>query len=438
VSTVSTAPAPATTPRERFLALTKFHWAAGARVALRANAIVLGTVTFVVGSTPGPDALNTLRTFLIDVVGVGAHIGPRALVAAVAAGFASTGVRRVMLGANGWLRALPVDGRAAWRAGVAGLSMAQLAIATFIPLCALLVGVAFRRRVSAAAIVSLFLVIPAVAATVLPSRRIHTRLIAAVALALAIIGRWGSSLGCVAFLSMADAASPSIGSVPRRQAGRPAMPRRSSASAIWIRASWRAMRLEGIAGAAALPIVFGSYAHFIARNNPSIASSTIETVTRVAGALSVAAFTAMLANTLLRARQPWAWARSLPWTSTRRVVADAIVLGLPMLIVPIGLVEVHAVSALVVATLVPLGAATGAMALRTGARRQTGAAGESVLIMFAAGAAIVASPWFAIAVLAATPLVLKIGARRERDSVATRWSELHHDASGDPAWLTRA
>jgi hypothetical protein len=295
-------------------------------------------IVFVFGSAP--EALTTLRTFLLGVASVGMRSGPRMLVAAIAAGFASTAVRRVMLGANGWMRALPIGSRATWRAGVAALCMAELAIATFIPLCVLMVGVVYRRPVSWSGAASLVLMIPAVAATALPSRRIHTRAIGAIALALAIVGTWGSSLGCIAFLSLADAMSPSIGSARATAARRPAMPRRSSAMSIWIRASWRAMRLEGIAAAAAFPVILASYAHFISRNNPGIAASTVATVTRVAGGLAMAAFTALLANTLLRTRQPWAWARSLPWTAARRVAADAIVLGLPMTIVPLGLLPV--------------------------------------------------------------------------------------------------
>ena len=422
-------------PRDRFLALTKFHWSAGARVALRANAIVLGMVVFIFGSAP--EALTTLRTFLLGVVGGGSRPGPRMLVAAIAAGFAGTAVRRVMLGANGWMRALPIGGRATWRAGVAALCMAQVAVATFIPLCVLMVSLVYHRPVSPSRIATLLLMIPAVAATVLPSRGVFTRLIAAVSLAFAIIGTWGASLGCIAFLAFADGASPSIRSVRRRNTRRAAMPRRSSATAIWIRASYRAMRLEGVAAAAALPIILGSYAHFIARNNPGIATSTVATVTRVAGALAVTAFTATQANLVLRSRQPWPWARSLPWSSARRVAVDAVILGAPMVIVPLGLLEVNAVSALTVAALVPFGAATGAMALRSGARRQTGAAGETTIFMLTAGVAIALSAWLALLVLAAVPIVLRAAARRERDA-ATRWSELHHDASGDPIWLTRA
>jgi hypothetical protein len=424
------------TPRDRFVALTRFHWAAGARVALRANAMVLGTVVFVFGSAP--EALTTLRNFLLGIVGVNSRSGPPMVIAAFGAAIAWTAVRRDMLCANGWMRALPIGGRAAWRAGVAALCMAQIAVATFIPLCVLMAVVAYRRPVEWARVASLFLMIPAVAATVLPSRRIHTRVIAAIALAFAIIGTWGASLGCIALLSLADALSPAIGSVRRANVSRSAMPRRSSATAIWIRASWRAMRLEGIAAAAVLPIILGSYAHFIARNNSGIERSTVETVTRVAGALAVAAFTATLANTLLRTRQPWPWARSLPWSCARRVMIDAIVLGAPMVIVPLGLWHVSAFSALVVACLLPLGAASGASALRLAMRRQTGAAGETTLVMLTAGAAIVISPWFALVALGATPFVLLLGAHRERDEVATRWSELHHDAAGDPVWLGRA
>jgi hypothetical protein len=109
-----------------------------------------------------------------------------------------------------------------------------------------------------------------------------------------------------------------------------------------------------------------------------------------------------------------------------------------MLIVPLGLLHVSVGSALVVACLLPLAGTIGAAALRQGTRRQTGAGGETTLVMLAAGTAIVVSPWFALLALGATPFVLRIGARRERNEIATRWSELHHDASGDPAWLTRA
>ena len=71
----SVAVEPEITPRDRFVALTRFHWAAGARVALRANAMVLGTVIFVFGSAP--EALTTLRNFLLGIVGVGSRPGPR-------------------------------------------------------------------------------------------------------------------------------------------------------------------------------------------------------------------------------------------------------------------------------------------------------------------------------------------------------------------------
>ena len=60
------------------------------------------------------------------------------------------------------------------------------------------------------------------------------------------------------------------------------------------------------------------------------------------------------------------------------------------------------------------------------------------VVMLVAGTGITLSPWLALLALASTPFILRLGARREREEVATRWSELHHDASGDPAWLTRA
>ena len=198
------------------------------------------------------------------------------------------------------------------------------------------------------------------------------------------------------------------------------------------------MTFQGMAGTFALPIILASYAFFITRNNPEMPAHTKAAVVRVCGVLSVSAFAALLSNLLLRARQPWPWTRSLPWSSTRRVVTDAYVIGLPVSIVPIALALVSPLSALAVASLVPLSAVAGAASVRNGAKRQTGAAGEVILIALSVGALVAMNPFFVLLAFAAVPVVARLGARRDRNVIASRWTELHHDASGDPAWLSGA
>jgi hypothetical protein len=114
------------------------------------------------------------------------------------------------------------------------------------------------------------------------------------------------------------------------------------------------------------------------------------------------------------------------------------VLGLPLLIVPIGLIGASPLQAATVAALVPLAAASGAASVRAGTDRQTGAAGETLIVTLIAGGVIAAWPLLSTAVLAATPIFIRLGARRERSAIATRWTELHHDAAGDPGWLSGA
>ena len=83
-----------------------------------------------------------------------------------------------------------------------------------------------------------------------------------------------------------------------------------------------------------------------------------------------------------------------------------------------------------------LAASLAAAALRAGAERHTGAAGETAVL--AITAAVVAGIWPRLAplVAVATPLAVAVGARRERMGAAARWSELRHGTAGDPAWIS--
>ena len=393
-------------------------------------------IAFVFGSAP--DGLATFRAFVLGLVAPDRANGSRGVFAAIAGAFAVTAVPRVVLGAAGWMRALPADARDAWRAAVVSLCIAQLAALTFVPMSLLLTVVVYHATLSAAKVIALPLIIVCVAATVLPARRFHTRLLGAAGAVLAINATWLTIPGSVLCLLAADLTRPEIASTRKRWRLRSHRMTSQPAFLIWIRSSWRAMRLGGFAAATILPIILASYGYFVTRNNPTLSSSTAAMVVRVTGTLSLAAFAAGLANTLLQRRQPWPWARSLPWSSTRRVLADACVIGLPLLVVPIGLLPVRASSALAVATLVPLAAASAAAAVRGGANRLTGAAGECFVISLIAGGLMAVWPLLGVVNLGIAPLYIRLGARREREQVATKWTELHHEGAGDPGWLAGA
>jgi hypothetical protein len=279
--------------------------------------------------------------------------------------------------------------------------------------------------------------IAAVAAAALPSRRLHTRLIAACAVGLSVVGTWPTIVASIVCLAIADALGPEIVG-PRYKKRRSSLTKRNRwALAIWIRAGWRAMQPQGIAASGALPAVVGSFAYFITANNPELPPSTAATVVRVCGVISLALFAGALANALLATRQPWPWARSLPWSARHRVLGDACLLGIPLCAVPLGLSSVSATQALVVASLLPLAATSASAAVRGAGNRQTGAAGECLVVMLVAGGAIAMWPPLSLGAIAATPFFVWLGAR-DRNRVATRWVELHHAATGDPGWLSGA
>ena len=414
----------------------RFHWAAGARVALRANAVVLGVVVFVFGSAP--DGLATLRNFVLGVVASARGGASRGVLAAIAFAFAGTAAPRVLLGTRGWMRSLPATARDAWRAAAVALCVSQLGVALFIPLSVVAAAFVYRATLSPSKIVALPVMIAAVAATALPSARRHTRLIAAIGIVLSVMATWLTAFAAVACLAIADATGPEIAGRRHVRRRRSLATRNRSALSIWVWAAWRAMRFQGIAATATLPVIIASFAYFITANNPELASTTASNVVRVCGVIATGLFASGLANALLTSRQPWPWARSLPWSSRRRVFADTVVLGIPLCVIPLGLSAVNLTQALVVAALLPLAATSGAAAMRSAGNRQTGAAGECLVVMFVFGVAISIWPTVCLLALVAAPLFLSLGARRDRNHVATRWIELHHAAAGDPGWLSGA
>jgi hypothetical protein len=420
-------------------AVIRFHWAAGARVALRANALTLGVVVFAFGYAP--EALSVLRHFILRVVAVprGPNQGPRMTLAAIAVALALAAVPRVSLGGAGWMRSLPVDRRTHWRAAVVAVTAAQIAIALFIVIAAAMTRVVYHAPVSFAKLATVPIMMVGVAATVVPGRNPLGRVVAAAACAAAIAGTWALGGAAVVLLILADAV---VGGVPmsHRQRRSPhsttTLAKGSSGMAIWMRATWRAIGVRRLVGSALVPAIPTAFAYFITRNNPELSPETAATVIRVCGGVAVALFLAGEAGALLEVRQPWAWARSLPWSSTNRVMADAIALGLPLLAVPIALIPLAPRQALVVATTIPIAAAFGAAALRGTGKRQTGAAGESLVLALVVCVSVGLWPWVCVVALALAPLVIRWAAARDRAWRVTRWTELHHSAAGDPTWLS--
>jgi hypothetical protein len=203
------------------------------------------------------------------------------------------------------------------------------------------------------------------------------------------------------------------------------------------RLTWRAVPASVALGIAVLPMIFIAFAYFILLHNPDLERATASRTIRVSGSLAIGFFAANFANAVLRARPAWPWMRSLPWSSTERVIVDAFAIGLPLIPFAIALVPLDIIQASIVALTAPAVAACGASALRKGANRQSGAAGESMLFGFFALLAIAVWPITSVLIFASTPLFIALGARRDRRGRVTRFFELQHDATGDPMWVGR-
>lgn len=419
-------------------ALLRFQWAAGARVAIRANAIVIGTVVFVIGMAP-ESRLGTSGMLLIlrrFVLGAAAHEGrleTRYILAFVALILATSATSRVTLGLAGWMRSLPANARAIRHSAIGGLAMGQLSVLLFALLAAVATPLVYHRSLSVMRVASIPFLLIAAAAVVLPVERGATRLLAAAALLLFTLGRgWSLALG-IAALVLYDVFAGGVRARVR-------VKRRRSiggvgATFIATRLTWRAIGARPFVEALLVPAIPLAFAYLIPANN-SLSAPSAGRVVRVAAGIALALHAAALANVVVSVRPVWAWARSLPWSAAQRVWSDVVAFSIPVLVSPVVALLLRPRAGIVVLALVPFVAATAALALRRAARRQTGAAGEVVIV--AMGGAIVIGVWplLVIAAVAATPLIVRVAAARERAIRATRWEELHHHAAGDPSWTT--
>jgi hypothetical protein len=378
--------------------LIRFHLAAGGRVALRANAVVAAMFVFVFGMAP--DGLATLRALILGTVSSGAGWGVLAIFAGVCLALASAALPRVTLGLNGWMRSLPASRREHNVAAIAALCVDQFFSVAWTAFSLVLTMGLYHERVSIGKLVAIpVIMVSAAAFGLLTADRTFAH-------------RKPSAVGIWRF-----ARNRRFGFIH------------------WIRFTWAASAGASVFGSLLLPSVFIAFAYMIVLHNPGIAPAAAHRTVRIAGSLAIGAFAASLSNALLRTRPTWPWSRSLPWSSTQRVVADTIAIGLPVCVITATLFPLDLPNAFAVLATVPAIAAAGAGALRVGATRQSGAAGEVVLVATIAGVLTALSPWLALVPLVATPAIARGAAARDRRVVSSRFAELQHDASADSGWL---
>ncbi|HKI00619.1 MAG TPA: hypothetical protein VKK31_01445 [Thermoanaerobaculia bacterium] len=408
--------------RGTFLPLLRFHVAVGARLAMRVFVPAIAAAVSG-GMLLGNDFLTSLSHVLF---GPGSAGGSAAMIAALCLGAAGAAAPRIFRGLNGWLRHLPVSGKAHRRAAGLALAVAQVPL-----LILLLVLATFASRAGATLVVDgLALAVTAVAAAiaVTPARRRWAS--APLALAGAFVagaGSWGLLATGAALTAAADLAAGSLG----RSGGPPAVhnPRRSGGGMLEFRIAWRAVgrTLPGAYLLALLPL--GAAWAFIAHN--TLAPEHARLGARLGAGCAVVLLLSQMGEALAVRRPAWPWSRSLPWSAARRVGADALFLSLHALPLVLAAAWIDPAALALLAVLSPL-AVRAAGAVRRAPERRTGASGEILLEGFFLAALVALLPWTALPALAATPFALRAAAERERRQKVSRWLKLHHLAAGDP------
>lgn len=421
-----------TAARHHLGALFVFHASSGARVASRNAIATICAIIIVLGSAPDP--LLWLRFLALGVAGAGSGSGPLLGLAAIALGLARDAVPRVTLGLGGWARSLPVDGVRHRRAVTYAVPIVQLPLAAAVVIAALLTVALYHAPLSAPKLLGAPLALVAAGAATVPARRglVSAPVFAASAL-LAALGRWPALAAAVALFVVGDLVAGALRFPPPRAAVPiPAPP----GTLRMFRFTWRAVGWR-LLTPLPLPALAIAAAWFYTRNN-ELAGGELGFVARLWSVIAVALYVGAVGDIVAVRRPGWPWSRSLPWSSRDRAIDDAIALAAPALGVALAATIVQPVVAVVALLVLPPLAALGVVSLPGARRRLTRVSGLVVLAGILLGIGCAYRPWLAVVAFLATPLLIRLAARRDRREIVTGWKELYHDAAGDSlAWTAR-
>ena len=412
--------------REDF-ALFLFHSRVGVRLALRV-VFPLFAAIFALYYILGPEFVYSLMTAFVSN-GLPASGIFSAVISLTIAGIAA---RRVCLGLEGWIRHLPAASQTHRRLAGVAIFIAQLPILIIMAVLASIASLKSGVPV-AMYILGLPLLGSASALFVLPVEgKIIARPLAALACVFVSSGKWQFILGGIIMIAISDFFSRALYTKKRRTGFKSIFKGASLMAVI----SWRALRLRILFPFLLSLMVLGATILFLANNslNPRAFTRAIF----FGGALSMVVFCAWLADMLASRRPPWAWARSLPWASEKRIAADFCFIGLHTVPLLILVAIMNLKSALPLAVSLPLLVVQASGAMRQVAERRTGSYGLVLLNGTLGALSLSLIPLISLVFLALTPLAFKIAAEKEKNQKVSLWLELHHLAAGDPlSWSQR-
>lgn len=412
--------------------MLRFHVHVGARLALRA---LIPTVAAAVGGffLLGNDFLISFSRLLF---GPGSTGGSGVLIALACVGFASVASPRICRGLGGWMRHLPIHGRAQRRAALLAITVTELPVILGM---AVFSWVATRSGTAFGSafvidLLGLAVCAPAAALAVMPVERpLLARPLALGAALAAVSGGLGLLAAGAGLLLVADAVA---GELPRHATagapvrGRSWLGRLLPGGLIEVRIAWRALGWRLLSALAAGLLPLGAALFFVTNNE--LAPRHVRLAALLGGTCAVVFLFADLGEALGVRRPAWPWSRSLPWSALSRVRTDAALLAVHALPPLLLTAWIDPLAALAVLAVTPWLAARAAGAVRRAPERRTGASGEIILEGSLLAALVALLPWVSLLALLGVPWALRAAAERERAQKVSKWLELHHLAVGDP------
>ncbi len=170
------------------------------------------------------------------------------------------------------------------------------------------------------------------------------------------------------------------------------------------------------------------------RNNP-LPEALVHLGARLGSGLALIIVVLHGAHTLATRRPPWRWARSLPSSSTRRVLTDALCLGASAAPVVAILPGLAPGALLAGAAILPYLAVRSADSVRTMPRLDVFSAHFLIAELMIVVGLVALWSWTTLAALLATGPAFALAARRDRELRVSAWLPKSYLGDGDPEAL---
>jgi hypothetical protein len=401
-------------------ALLLFHCRVGARIAAQSFAPLFCTILALIMLNVDPAGM--VIGLAMGLYGLPSSTFMLAAVAGLALFMSIRAAPRVTQGLSGWIRHLPVPSQANRRMAATALLVAQAPLAISLGILAIVAAGQGAPRLWPGLFRAVLLVIAASAAAMPVRRRWIAAPLSLAALAM-VFGPLYLLAPAALALVLADLVSGPLRRI-RRQSHFWSVP--GALLTFWI--AWRALRWRILPPYGAALLVLGGTLIFLENN---ALPGSIETgATRFGACFALMLFYSRMAQRLAVRRPAWHFARSLPWSSSSRIVADAVLMSshsIPVLIL---------IAALDAAILPVVSAAVPYLVLRiVGYIRiipeNRVAAGVFLLEGFLVAGSVALLPWTALLWLAGAIPAYSAARTHEQNQRVSRWCELHHASAGD-------